>query len=150
MRTEWFPLVNEEGETIGKATRKECHSGSKLLHHVIHLHIFNKDGDLNDSDTFYADQLCKLWMSITQNKGYYYNCNNKMKSYKKLALGILVHNDHEKIDTLHSVVDYITKADQFIIEKTLKNNRTFGYSTRKLEKSKAGRPRRISSGSISV
>ena len=23
MRTEWFPLVNEEGETIGKATRKE-------------------------------------------------------------------------------------------------------------------------------
>ena len=46
MRTEWFPLVNVEGETIGKATRKECHSGSKLLHPVIHLHIFNKDGDL--------------------------------------------------------------------------------------------------------
>ena len=46
MRTEWFPLVNEKGETIGKATRKECHSGSKLLHPVIHLHIFNKDGDL--------------------------------------------------------------------------------------------------------
>ena len=23
MRTEWFPLVNEEGETIGKATHKE-------------------------------------------------------------------------------------------------------------------------------
>ena len=46
MRTEWFPLVNEEGETIGKATRKECHSGRKLLHPVIHLHIFNKDGDL--------------------------------------------------------------------------------------------------------
>ena len=46
MRTEWFPLVNEEGETIGKATRKECHSGSKLLHPVIHLHIFNKAGDL--------------------------------------------------------------------------------------------------------
>ena len=46
MRTEWFPLVNEEGETIGKATRKECHSGSKLLHPVIHLHIFNKKGEL--------------------------------------------------------------------------------------------------------
>ena len=47
MRTEWFPLVNEEGETIGKATRKECHSGSKLLHPVIHLHIFNKDGSIS-------------------------------------------------------------------------------------------------------
>ena len=45
-RTEWFPLVNEEGETIGKATRQECHGGSKLLHPVVHLHIFNKRGDL--------------------------------------------------------------------------------------------------------
>lgn len=40
-KEEWFPLVNEAGETIGKATRRECHSGSKLLHPVIHLHIFN-------------------------------------------------------------------------------------------------------------
>ena len=29
MKEEWFPLVDEKGETIGKATRKECHSGSK-------------------------------------------------------------------------------------------------------------------------
>lgn len=46
MKTEWFPLVNEKGETIGKATRQECHNGSKLLHPVVHLHIFNKEGDL--------------------------------------------------------------------------------------------------------
>ncbi len=46
MREEWFPLVNEEGETIGKATRRECHSGSKLLHPVVHLHIFNEAGEL--------------------------------------------------------------------------------------------------------
>lgn len=46
MKEEWFPLVNEEGETTGKATRKECHSGSKLLHPVIHLHIFNDAGHL--------------------------------------------------------------------------------------------------------
>lgn len=46
MKEEWFPLVNEAGETIGKATRKECHSGSKLLHPVVHLHIFNNTGDL--------------------------------------------------------------------------------------------------------
>lgn len=116
-----------------------------------HYHfIFFMNGNLNDSDTFYADQLCKLWMSITQNKGYYYSCNHNKTAYKKLALGILVHDDHEKIETLYSVVDYITKADQFIIEKKLKNHRTFGYSTRKLEKSKAGRPRKINTGSISV
>ena len=46
MRTEWFPLVDEEGNTIGKATRSECHNGSMLLHPVVHLHIFNKQGDL--------------------------------------------------------------------------------------------------------
>lgn len=43
---EWFPIVTPDGETIGKATRKECHSGSKLLHPVIHLHIFNTAGEL--------------------------------------------------------------------------------------------------------
>lgn len=45
-KTEWFPLVNEAGETIGKASRQECHSGSKLLHPVVHLHIFNEAGDI--------------------------------------------------------------------------------------------------------
>ncbi len=43
-KTEWFPIVNEAGETIGKASRQECHSGSKLLHPVVHLHIFNEQG----------------------------------------------------------------------------------------------------------
>lgn len=46
MEEEWFPLVNEAGETVGKATRKECHSGSKLLHPVVHLHIFDAGGRL--------------------------------------------------------------------------------------------------------
>jgi len=45
-KTEWFPLVNENGETIGKASRQECHSGTKLLHTVVHLHIFNENGDI--------------------------------------------------------------------------------------------------------
>ncbi len=43
-RTEWFPLVNEVGDVVGKATRQECHSGSMLLHPVIHLHIFDSQG----------------------------------------------------------------------------------------------------------
>ncbi len=43
---ELFPLVDEEGNVIGKATRKFCHGGTKPLHPVIHLHIFNSDGEL--------------------------------------------------------------------------------------------------------
>ena len=43
---EVFPIVDEEGTVIGKATRGECHSGSKLLHPVVHLHVFNSRGDV--------------------------------------------------------------------------------------------------------
>ena len=38
---EWLPLVNDQGEIIGKAPRSACHRGEKLLHPVIHLHVFN-------------------------------------------------------------------------------------------------------------
>ena len=44
--SEIFPIVDPEGNVIGKATRKECHSGSRLLHPVVHLHVFNKQGKL--------------------------------------------------------------------------------------------------------
>ena len=43
---ELFPIVDEEGRVLGTATRGECHSGSKLLHPVVHLHVFNSQGDL--------------------------------------------------------------------------------------------------------
>jgi len=43
---ELFPLVNEQGDLIGKASRKICHSGSFLLHPVVHLHVFNAAGQL--------------------------------------------------------------------------------------------------------
>ena len=41
---EKFPIVDEEGHVLGSATRGECHSGSKLLHPVVHLHVFNSKG----------------------------------------------------------------------------------------------------------
>lgn len=43
---EIFPVVDERGNIIGKATRGECHGGSKLLHPVVHLHVFNSKGEL--------------------------------------------------------------------------------------------------------
>ena len=43
---EKFPLVDEEGRVIGSATRGECHNGSRLLHPVVHLHVFNSAGDI--------------------------------------------------------------------------------------------------------
>ena len=45
-KTEYFPLVNELGEVIGKASRQQCHSGTFWLHPVVHLHVFNSGGEL--------------------------------------------------------------------------------------------------------
>ncbi|MFV0391289.1 MAG: NUDIX hydrolase [Paludibacteraceae bacterium] len=42
MSEEIFPIVNDNAEIIGSATRSECHSGSFLLHPVVHLHVFNE------------------------------------------------------------------------------------------------------------
>jgi isopentenyldiphosphate isomerase len=46
MSEEYFPIVNEAGETIGKETRAVCHGGSMLLHPVVHVHVFNSSGEL--------------------------------------------------------------------------------------------------------
>jgi len=46
MQQEYFPIVDEQGKVIGKSTREICHSGSFLLHPVIHLHVFNTLGEL--------------------------------------------------------------------------------------------------------
>ena len=43
---EMFPIVDESGNIIGAASRGECHNGSKLLHPVVHLHLFDKEGRL--------------------------------------------------------------------------------------------------------
>jgi len=43
---ERFPIVDEEGHVTGSATRGECHNGSRLLHPVVHLHVFNSRGEV--------------------------------------------------------------------------------------------------------
>jgi mutator protein MutT len=46
MKTEYFPLVDENGIVTGKASRETCHNGSFLLHPVVHLHIINSKGEV--------------------------------------------------------------------------------------------------------
>ena len=43
---ELFPVVDEQGNVVGSATRGECHSGSMILHPVVHLHVLNRRGDI--------------------------------------------------------------------------------------------------------
>lgn len=58
---EVLPIVNERGLTVGKATRRECHKGGRLLHPVVHLHVFNSRGEL------YLQQR-PLWKDIQPGK----------------------------------------------------------------------------------
>lgn len=47
MHIEIFPVVDEDGKEISRASRDVCHDGkSMLLHPVVHLHLFNEKGEL--------------------------------------------------------------------------------------------------------
>ena len=46
MSDEIFELVNEQGEVIGRATRRECHGNPALIHQVTHVLVFDRGGRL--------------------------------------------------------------------------------------------------------
>lgn len=46
MADEVFPLVDEEGRVIGKATRREVHSNPALMHPVVHCLVTNRAGEV--------------------------------------------------------------------------------------------------------
>lgn len=60
-KQELFPVVDEEGNVIGKISRGEAHDGRKVLHPVVHLHLFNSRGEL------YLQQR-PAWKDIQPNK----------------------------------------------------------------------------------
>lgn len=39
---EVFPVIQDDGLVIGRATREYCHNGSHLLHPVVHLHLMDR------------------------------------------------------------------------------------------------------------
>ncbi len=46
MTQELLPIVDPDGQIIDIATRATCHTGSMLLHPVVHLHIVAPDGSI--------------------------------------------------------------------------------------------------------
>lgn len=43
---ELLPIVDNNGNVIGKVARGIAHNGTKTLHPVVHLHIFSRHGDI--------------------------------------------------------------------------------------------------------
>nr|WP_225873528.1 inovirus-type Gp2 protein [Acinetobacter baumannii] len=103
---------------------------SDLKRYHYHFLFFMDANEFTENHNF-ADKLGELWQSITLKKGVYQNFKHDKPVGKNLAIGVITHDDQEKIDALHLMIDHITKTEQFIIEKGQTNQRTFGYSTRK-------------------
>lgn len=45
-KKELFPIVDAAGNVLGSISRGEAHNGGKVLHPVVHLHLFNSKGEL--------------------------------------------------------------------------------------------------------
>ncbi len=43
---EMFQLVDRKGRPAGQASREECHGNPRLIHLVVHLHVFDAEGRL--------------------------------------------------------------------------------------------------------
>lgn len=48
-------MVDENGQVLGAVSRGRAHDGSKILHPVVHLHVFNSKGEL-DGGRFWSRQ----------------------------------------------------------------------------------------------
>ena len=58
---ELLPIVDKNGKIMGKIRRGEAHNGAKILHPVVHLHVFSADGSI------YL-QKRPIWKDVQQGK----------------------------------------------------------------------------------
>ena len=110
-----------------------------------HYHmLFFFDGAKVREDMTLAQQIGRYWVKhVTNGKGVYYNCNaGAKKRYKFNAMGMLRHDDAEKMKGLRHVVNYLTKIDDLVTLQVPGKDRTFGRGTLpRTPPSSRGRPR---------
>ncbi|EPQ3440649.1 YagK/YfjJ domain-containing protein, partial [Acinetobacter baumannii] len=70
-----------------------------------HYHfLFFMDANTFTEDKNFAYKLGELWQKITLKKGIYQSFNHEEQVRKNLAIGILTHDDQEKIDSLNKMI----------------------------------------------
>lgn len=108
-----------------------------------HYHcIFFFDGSKVQNDVYLASLIGKYWQLITNNDGYYFNCNkDKKNKYKNVGVGMINYYDKELLDNLtNKVLKYLVKKDQYIsYDGKVRSMGHGGKSNKKI--SKLGRPR---------
>lgn len=125
-------------------------SGDDRGAHVHCLLFFN--GAYVCKDVWYAEEIGRYWRdTITQGDGTYWNCNSRKAKYKRLAVGMINHYDHDLKSNLKGVITYLCKVDQLIERgdgSKMKGMRR-GASPTRLYRSSAGRPRKSSTSKCS-
>ncbi|BEP57124.1 hypothetical protein GmRootV35_13180 [Variovorax sp. V35] len=110
-----------------------------------HVHVcFFYKGSKAQHDIFYSHEIGKYWEKITAGRGYYFSCNAKAAAggYKNVGIGIVEHDDFDKIKHLWTAVDYFVKASQIVrVKQTGKEQMVLHGKRQKRQGEKPGRPR---------
>jgi hypothetical protein len=98
-----------------------------------HYHmIFFFNGSKVQQDVTIAKGIGEYWVnSITQGRGFYYNCNTHKYKYNYCGVGMINYDDTALIEDLKIAVRYITKIDHYAKINAPNIGKTFGKSKMK-------------------
>ena len=109
-----------------------------------HVHaLFFMDGNLHQSDGYFAHEITKYWKKLTNDRGCTYNCHMAKHKYKTLCIGMIGYTDTAKRKALDDCVQYFCKKEQYFMFNKLKSIRTIQTSQPPQRGSNAGRPRKV-------
>lgn len=91
-----------------------------------HLYLFF-DGSKVKDDVLKAFQVGDYWVySIARGLGVSWNCNLHKDQYPQCGIGMINHNDFEKINYLKQAVSYLVKIDHYVRMMTPEDSINFG------------------------
>ena len=100
-QNEIFPLIDEDGTVIGRATRRYCHGGSMALHPVVHLHVFDRKGRLYlQKRSMKKDIAPGRWdTSVGGHVDYGESLNEAVKREAREELGVTVNSEQLAVNS---------------------------------------------------
>ncbi|APC69685.1 rolling circle replication-associated protein [Ralstonia pseudosolanacearum] len=114
----------------------------------LHLHVLIFYTTKAFRDVLIAKLIGDYWVKVTDGKGRYWNSNANKDDHATRGFGVgtgeINWDDHDKREALRKVVQYMTKADQYVRARCGEHSHLFGTSQVK-EKAKSGRPRNVQS-----
>jgi hypothetical protein len=116
---------------------------SKGAGYHVHICFFYK-GAQAQRDIFYSHEIGKYWAKITGGRGYYHSCNANAAQgkYKNVGIGMIEHDDFDKIRHLWTAVAYFVKASQVVrVKRTDKEQMVLHGKREKRQGERLGRPR---------